>query len=138
MRRIVAVLSVVLSAGLLFGCGDNMNSVSPTQPTSSTPTPSTSPARLSFTVSGVVTESGSSQPVADVAVEWEDAMADAPMWRGTRTDSNGAYQMAVTQGIPSIALRARKSGYVDQTVTISVQADSTVNFVLGKMGPWDY
>jgi hypothetical protein len=121
---------VVLSAGVLFACCYAKDANMPTQPTSLTSTPSTPVAPLGFTLSGVVTDSASQQPLADVTVEWQDAMADAPMWRGARTDSNGAYQIVGVRKIPAIQIRARKSGYADQSRMLKVAEDTTVNFAL--------
>jgi hypothetical protein len=145
MKRSVVVLSVVLSAGLLFGCGSNMNSASPTSPT---PTPSTSPAPLGLTVSGVVTDAGSSRPLADVTVQWKGLPENwGDRGAGVRTDSNGAYQLVIPTGLPAdnrIEVRASKCGYVDTILTVGAAGDIKVNVVLVVLGTgdgagcWDY
>lgn len=79
------------------------------------------------TVTGVVTDQGTSRPVSDVQV----SIAGVP--RGALTDAQGRYTIA---GLPagSVEVRARRVGYAptSRTVTIPSSGSVTANFALAQ------
>lgn len=137
-------LALVVSLGMVSGCGDDSHPVAATPVPSSTlapspspPAPSPRPPGLTAIVSGIVTDL-SQRPLSGASVEWAGlAEAWGDRGHGVTTGANGAYTMGVgplggpgsVEGL--IWMRATRAGYLVSELRVQLNpTGTTVNFTL--------
>jgi hypothetical protein len=133
---------------VLLGLAGCTTDATPTQPTTSLqPTTSSvpsspsvlgnSPSNTTYSVTGTVTNGATGLPIASVAIEWAGL---AEVWgdrgHGVTTGSEGVYHIEIGQlGGPGstksiVTMRASKTGFQEQTRTVTLPEGVTVNFAL--------
>jgi hypothetical protein len=114
----VLVLFVLVSAS----CGGRSSS-------SSAPTSPSSPSQpQTFTLSGVVTDGGTTQPIAGATVAIGTGLS-------TFTDSSGHYSIKDLAGGVEITVTASAPGYAATSRTLTLAADTQMDFLLAKPTP---
>lgn len=118
--HVARVAAAIGLATLMLGCGRG--------DTPLTPSPGSPPAATTYTLSGVVTEA---TPTGSTAVEGM-RVQEIDSGRFAMTDADGSYSISGLRA-NSISVAASKPGYVTHTKTLTIAADTQLDFRVDRI-----